>query len=255
MGDGINQVYNGNKDLASQLSDGAKKAEVNPTKLTYSQISKPTTTKHTERDDAPNNGTGMSPYMLSVSLFIGALAFNLMFDTYTPRKYPSSGVSWWASKASLNTAFVVGESVIVYFLMKVVDGLAPIHPGATFIMIFLTALMFMMIVSWLNLVLGKVGSFISLVLLVLQLGGSAGTYPIQLSDKFFNVINPWLPMSYTVSGLRNTLMTGNSALPQMIYATLVSLVFIVLCLLFFIRRRSRIKKMDFTKESSEQNLV
>lgn len=255
MGSGLDQLSDGTTDLTTQLANGAKKSNVDPSKLTYAQVAKPTTTKHTERDDDPNNGTGMAPYMISVSLFVGALAFNLMFDLYTPRKYPHSGIGWWASKASLKTGFAVAESVTVYILLRLIDGLAPIHPFATLCMIFLTGLTFMEIVSWLNLVAGKVGSFLSMILLVLQLGGSAGTYPIQLSDGFFNAINPWLPMSYSVGSLRNTLMTGNTAWPQMVILLAIGLVFMFLTMMFYIRRRSRIKEMDFDEESSKHSMV
>lgn len=255
MGTGLTQLNDGTTELTTQLANGAKKSKVDPTKLTYAQVANPTKTSHTERDHAPNNGTGMAPYMISVSLFVGALAFNLMFDLYTPRKYPHSGMAWWASKASLKTGFAALESITVYLLLRLIDGLDPIHPFATLLVIFLTGLTFMEIVSWLNLVFGKVGAFLSMILLVLQLGGSAGTYPIQLSDGFFNAINPWLPMSYSVSGLRDSLMTGNSAWPEMLILLAIMLVFMGLTMLFYIRRRSRIKKIDFTKEAEEHSLV
>ncbi|WP_125568743.1 YhgE/Pip domain-containing protein [Companilactobacillus insicii] len=255
LGTGISQVTSGDNALSNQLAIGAKKAKVNPSKLTYNQIAKPATTKHTEHDDAPNNGTGMAPYMLSVSLFVGALAFNMMFDTYSPRKYPRSGINWWFSKASVQLIFATCETIIVFGLLCIIDGLAPIHPFATFGMILCTALVFMSIVGWLNLVLGKVGAFLSMILLVLQLGGSAGTYPIQLSNGFFNTIHPWLPMSYSVSGLRETLMIGNSAIPEMIILLCITALFSGMSILFFIRRRSRIKKIDFTKEAAEKSLT
>ncbi|WP_125769871.1 YhgE/Pip domain-containing protein [Companilactobacillus furfuricola] len=255
MGDGLGQLSDGTTDLTTQLANGAKKSKVDPTKLTYAQVAKPTTTKHTERDDAPNNGTGMAPYMISVSLFVGALAFNLMFDLYTPRKYPHSSIGWWASKASLKTGFALLESITVFILLILIDGLAPIHPFATLCVIFLTGLTFMEIVSWLNLVAGKVGAFLSMILLVLQLGGSAGTYPIQLSDGFFNAINPFLPMTYSVQGLRDTLMTGNTAWPEMLILLAIGLVFMFLTMLFYMRRKSRIKEMDFSENSSEKSLV
>ncbi len=255
MGTGVNQITNGNQTLTKQLASGAKKSNIKATDLTYNQLAKPTTTKHTERDTAPNNGTGMAPYMLSVSLFVGALAFNLMFDIYTPRKFPRTGLAWWASKSTITGAFVLGESLAVYILLSLIDGLAPVQGFATFIMLLLTGLVFMSIVYWLNLVLGKVGSFLSMILLVFQLGGSGGTYPIQLSNGFFEAIHPWLPMTYSVDGLRQTLMIGDSAIPQMITLFTITVVFSLLSILFFIRRKSRIKEIDFTKEAAEHSLV
>lgn len=255
MGSGIIQITNGNQTIAKQLATGAKKSNLKATNLTYNQLAQPATTKHKERDKAPNNGTGMAPYMLSVSLFVGALAFNLMFDIYTPRKFPRTGVAWWASKSTVTGTFVAGESSAVFILLNLIDDLRPVQAGATFIVLLLTGLMFMSIVYWLNLVLGKVGSFLSMILLVFQLGGSAGTYPIQLSNKFFQTIHPYLPMSYSVDALRQTLMIGDSARPDMLVILTITVVFSLLSILFFIRRKSSVNEIDFTPEAAEHSLV
>lgn len=243
---GTAKVQTGNQKLATSLKKAGDRATVHPSQLTYRQFAKPTTTSHTERDDAPNNGTGMAPYMVSVSLFVGALAFNMMFDMYTPRKYPRSGVAWWTGKASIMGAFVLGEAILIISLLELIDGLAPVHAWATFVMILCTGAAFMAIVYWLNLVLGRPGAFFAMILMVLQLGGSAGTYPIQLSNGFFNAIHPWLPMTYSVNGLRETLMIGNTALPEMGILLGVTVAFSGLAVLFYARRHGRISAMDFT---------
>ncbi|CAJ1230202.1 membrane protein [Levilactobacillus zymae] len=240
------QVQAGNQQLATKLGSAAAKGQLNPSKLTYAQVAKPVTTTHTDKDDVPNNGTGMAPYMMCVSLFVGALALNMMFDLYTPHRFPKSGIQWWASKASIWGLFVLLETGIMFTLMMVIDGLRPIHPFATLIVLLLAAATFMTIVAWLNLVFGKAGSFFSMVLLVLQLGASAGTYPIQLSNHFFETIHPWLPMSYSVEGLRQTLMTGNTAWPEigMLFGFL--LFFTGCTWLFYLRRYARLKRIDFS---------
>ncbi|MBC6498064.1 hypothetical protein H7R52_00020 [Weissella confusa] len=51
----------------------------------------------------------------------------------------------------------------------------------------------------------KPGAFLAVVFLVLQLSGSAGTYPIQLTSGFFKWLHPYLPMTYTVDGFREWL--------------------------------------------------
>jgi len=255
MDSGIGQVTNGNQTIAKELATGAKESNLKPTNLTYNQLAQPATTKHKERDKAPNNGTGMAPYMLSVSLFVGALAFNLMFDIYTPRKFPRTGVAWWASKSTVTGTFVFGEAIAVFILLNLIDDLRPVQAGATLLVLLLTGLMFMSIICWLNLFLGKVGSFLSMILLVFQLGGSAGTYPIQLSNGFFQAIHPYLPMSYSVDALRQTLMIGDSARPDILVILTITIVFSLLSILFFIRRKSSINEIDFTPEAAEHSLV
>ena len=83
------------------------------------------------------------------------------------------------------------------------------HPLATFGMILLAAWTLMALVTALVGWDDRYGAFASMIMLLLQLGSSAGTYPIELSPKFFKVVQPFLPMSYSVSGLRQTIsMTG-----------------------------------------------
>jgi len=241
---GATKVQSGNANLATTLHQAGRRATVHPSQLTYKQFAQPTTTAHSDPDRAPDNGTGMAPYMMSVSLFVGALAFNLMFDMYTPRKYPRSGWGWWLGKSSIMSAFVLGEALFMTGLLAAIDGLTPIHPWATFMMLLITGGAFMSIVYWLNLVFGKPGAFFSMVLLVLQLGGSAGTYPLQLTNGFFRAIHPWLPMSYSVDGLRETLMIGNSAIPEMLVLCAIATAFSGMGILFYARRHGRINEMD-----------
>nr|WP_252903835.1 YhgE/Pip family protein [Secundilactobacillus oryzae] len=76
---------------------------------------------------------------------------------------------------------------------------------------------FLSLISLFAVALGKVGSFIMLVFMVLQLSGSAGTYPIQLSNGFFEAIHPWLPMTYSIDALRNTISIGGPILGDVIF--------------------------------------
>lgn len=241
----IDQVTEGNQTLAQQLGAAAKQAKVSPSKLTYEQVAKPVTTSHTELDRVPNNGTGMAPYMMCVSLFVGALALNMMFDMYTPRRFPDGPFGWWASKASIWVGFALVASLLMGGLVMLIDGLAPVRIFSTFGLLFLIGLTFMSIVVWLNLVLGKAGAFFSMVLLVLQLGSSAGTYPIQLSNGFFEALNPILPMSYGVHGLREALMIGGPVWPDIRVLLIYFTIFTFLSLLFFARRGARMKLIDF----------
>jgi putative membrane protein len=61
----------------------------------------------------------------------------------------------------------------------------------------------------LNVFLGNVGRFLSIGILMLQLASSAGTYPVELLPSFFRTIHDYLPMTYTVQGLRAILSSGN----------------------------------------------
>lgn len=234
---------------SNQLSNKLANATTSLPKLTFNSnqskdFASPVKVTHKEADTVPNNGTSMAPYMLGVSLYVGALALNLMFDAYTPRKRPNNGFTWWFSKAVIMDGFAILDATIVFAALTMFNGLSPVHSFQTWVMLELTSLAFVSLIMWLNLLLGKAGSFLAMVLLVIQLGGSAGTYPITLSNHFFELIHPYLPMSYVVSGLRQTIMIGNSADIDMFILFILIMIFSLLNIFHFIRLSKRMTQMD-----------
>jgi putative membrane protein len=85
--------------------------------------------------------------------------------------------------------------------------------------------------------LGKVGEFLMIIVLVLQLATSAGTYPLQLAPKIFQVISPWLPMTYGLKMLRETIGLNGAILPYALLFAVLILVFT--CMLSFFKKFSR----------------
>lgn len=246
LGTALSKVLAGNETLSTKLGTAGKKVnKINPTNLTYNQVAKPVTTKHVENDTVPNNGTGMAPYMFSVALFVGCLALNLMYDTYTPRKYPKTGFSWWAAKMSVVGVFAILQALAMDAFMTLFVNLSPVNPFLTIITLIISSFAFISLVTFLNLAFGKVGAFLTMIFLVLQLGGSAGTYPIQLSNSFFQAIHPFLPITYSVDALRETLMIGNSPWPDLFVLLGIAALFSILIILFFQAYHGRMKEIDF----------
>ncbi|PIO81469.1 hypothetical protein BSQ37_03210 [Pediococcus damnosus] len=246
LGTGINSVKNGNNKLTGSLQSASDKvSDIKPNQKTYNQFAKPVSAHHKDHDKVPNNGTGMAPYMMTVALFVGALTLNLMYDTYTPRRFPRSGTSWWASKMSVLGVASVLESTLMYVLLLVVDHMAPLQATKTYGVLLLIGLAFVALVTWANLFFGRIGAFFTLIFLILQLSGSAGTYPIQLSNGFFEAIHPYLPMTYAIHALRETLMIGGSVRNDVLVLLGIAIVFNILIIWFFSIRRGRLKTIDF----------
>ncbi|EJY96043.1 hypothetical protein [Staphylococcus arlettae] len=92
----------------------------------------------------------------------------------------------------------------------------------------------MFLVTTLTTLLGNVGKFLALMLLILQLGSSEGTFPIETSNGFFQFLNPILPMTYVIKGIRESIFGFTGAIPYhdaVIY--LIILIVISLIVLFF----------------------
>lgn len=66
------------------------------------------------------------------------------------------------------------------------------------------SIVFTMIVYTLVSVFGNVGKALTMIALVLQVSASGGTFPVELMSSFFRYINPLLPFTYAIGGMRET---------------------------------------------------
>lgn len=69
----------------------------------------------------------------------------------------------------------------------------------------LTSLVFMLIVYSLTISFGKVGEATAVVIMVLQVAGSGGTFPIELLPRFFQILQPYMPFYPAMNALRETI--------------------------------------------------
>ncbi|TGE66637.1 YhgE/Pip domain-containing protein [Weissella confusa] len=244
------KVQAGNQTLADKMGSAAK--QVNDTKATnktFKQIAVPATAKPTEKDHVANNGTGMVPYMFSVAMFVGMMALNLMLDMISPRTKISSLAAWMGSKMVMLFGIAVMAATVLYGLSISILGLDPIHPLQTYGFMILISLMDAALVTAIYMWFDKAGAFAAMVLLVFQLSGSAGTYPIQLSNAFFEWLHPYLPMTYTVDGLRETIMIGGSAMPQVEVLFSVFVVSVIAMVIYYVSHRRHYSMMQDIAEA------
>ena len=207
---GLEGLQIGVASLGQGLGNASDQLKLASTESKNAEIlSNPLNLSKTDNDQVPVNGIAMAPYMISVALFVAAISTNMIFAKLPSGRHPESRWAWLKSRAEINGIIAVLAGILVYGGVHLI-GLTANHEMRTFILIILTSLVFMSMVTALTTWNSRIGAFFSLILLLLQLASSAGTYPLALTNDFFRAINPWLPMSYSVSGLRQTIsMTGN----------------------------------------------
>lgn len=235
MGPALTEMNKGNTTLADQLGKAGKQADqLKGTKDTFKQMASPATVSHTEKDQVPNNGTGMVPYMFSVGMFVGMMALNLMLDMVSPRGKVSSLGAWFGSKMLILFGIATMAAVTLYALSDWILGMDPVNPGQTMLIMLLTSYVDAALVTAIYMWFGKAGAFVSMVLLVLQLSVAAGTYPIELSNKFYEWLHPLVPMTYSVNGLRETIMIGGSISTEVIVLVSVGIVSLLAMFIYFV---------------------
>lgn len=242
LGDGISQVKDGADTLASSLADGADEVtSIHADEETTDMFSSPVEDNGSKLTNVKNNGHGMAPYMMSVALWVAGIAFSIMYPLTKYHDQLKSGFSWWASKASVLVILSIADALLMIGCLHFFNGFAPKEMGKTMLVASFASLAFMSIMYFFNAALGKVGSFLMLIYMVVQLAGSAGTYPVELSGSFVPNIHSFLPFTYTVDAFRSTIAGGTSIMPCMIMLILITVVFSVLTVLLFESRAHKIK--------------
>ena len=230
---GLEGLQTGLASLGQGLSNASDQLKSASTESKNAEIlSNPLSLSKTDNDQVPVNGVAMAPYMISVALFVAAISTNMIFAKLPSGRHPESRWAWLKSRAEINGIIAILAGILVYGGVHLI-GLTANHEMRTFILIILTSLVFMSMVTALTTWNSRIGAFFSLILLLLQLASSAGTYPLALTNDFFRAINPWLPMSYSVLGLRQTIsMTGNIH-HQVIFLAVILVLFIGLGMLAY----------------------
>lgn len=243
LGKGLLEVQNGSETLKESLKDGAEKIQETPMdKKTEEMFAAPVETSETQITTVENNGHAMAPYMMSVALWVGCIAFSLMYPLTRYSGRLKSGFAWWGSKASVLYPVAILQAVVMIGLLHVCNGFTPAEMGKTIAFACLASVTFMSVMYFFTNTLGKAGSFLMLIFMVIQLAGSVGTYPLELSGSFVPYLHDWVPFTYTVEAFRSTISGGESIRHAVIFLAVIWILFTILTIVEFQIRASKIKK-------------
>lgn len=224
--DGMTKLQDGAKDLHDGIKDGADEVkEINTNDETYEMFAEPVEDQETKITKVENNGHAMAPYMMSVGLWVGCLAFCLIYPLMSFKGELKSGLAWWASKATILYPVAILQGAVLILALNKLAGFHPVEFGKTVAFACLTAVAFTSIMYFFNIWLGKVGSFLMLVFMVVQLAGSAGTYPVELSPSFVSKIHNLVPFTYTVNAFRSTICGGESIATSVKVLVILTIIF------------------------------
>lgn len=212
--DGANGLASGATGLATGLQTGADQipatdadAAASSAKIAADPVGLSVST------DNPVSKVGqvVATFFVPLGLWIGALAVFLVLRPVTRRALTSTArngrlVAAAIARASAVTAAqAVLLTALLHGALGVSWGLLPATLGFSL----LTALAFTAFHYLLTIGLGRAGLVVSLFLLAVQVTSTGGIYPIQLLSEPFQVVSPFLPLTYAVSGMQGILSGGD----------------------------------------------
>lgn len=216
LSSGLAKLQSGATTLAKKLGDAAKKVpspDAGERSRDADVLANPVTVESTNLHPAHVYGRGVAPFFLSIGLWVFGLVAFLLLRPIAGEALASRlrsvtvALGGWLPAAFIGTL----AATIMFGVLEVAIGLDADRPWLLLALLWLAAWAFVALLHLLRAALDAVGSVVILVLLVLQLGGSGGLYPLQVAPGFFDVLHPILPMTYTIDAFRYAISGGETS--------------------------------------------
>lgn len=223
LSDGANKLYEGVSQLNTSLKDGASKLSDNLAasgKDMGKFMSDPINLRDKPLYNVSTYGEGLEPYFVSLALWVGALLLFFVVNDKTNKgrifKIPNLVVGKYLVYCMVGIIQAVLISIAVLKL-----GLKPSNIHMYFGYNIFLSFVFIAIIECFVFLLEDAGRIGAIVLLLLQLTSCNGTFPTGLEPEFFDMLEPFLPFTYSISALREI----NSGIDKsvLIYDTVVLL--------------------------------
>ncbi|WP_347552311.1 YhgE/Pip domain-containing protein [Pseudalkalibacillus hwajinpoensis] len=251
---GAQKLTEGSEELREKLGEAAD--ETSKTKAddeTYNMFADPVNVDTEAISSVPNYGTGFAPYFLSLGLFVGALLMSIVFPLHDPAGDPRSAIGWFMSKYGILLSVgiiqaLISDAVLLYGLGIEVQSIS-----LFFLFSVVSSLVYMALIQFCVTTMGDPGRFVAIIILILQLTTSAGTFPLELIPEGLQIFNTWLPMTYTVSGLKAVISSGDiEFMWKNVYILLgFTAIFAIGTILFFFIEMKTRKKQEFEPALNE----
>lgn len=210
------QAHDGAFDVSRTVDDGLHKIpRTSPDQVAHAAevLGTPVHIDRGNLHPAGVYGRGLAPFFFGIALWVFGLFAYLLLRPLNARALAGRVGAFTTAVAGWLPAAVLGAvgALVLYGVVDLTLGLSPVHRFAMVALLVTAAAAFVAVDHCLRTVFGVPGDVLSLVLLILQLTASGGLYPLPTEPAFFQVLNPLLPMTYLVDGLRVTVSGGLTA--------------------------------------------
>lgn len=155
--------------------------------------------------EAVNYGTAVAPFYTTLALWVGGLLLTALIKTSPDdreelknatltQKYFGRYLIFWLMGQIQAVITVLGD----IYLLKIYC----VHPGIFMLTASIVSFAFTLLIYTLTLSFGDVGKALAVVLVVIQIAGSSGTYPIELLPSFFRNVYIYFPFPYAINAIR-----------------------------------------------------
>ncbi|MBT2502697.1 YhgE/Pip domain-containing protein [Curtobacterium sp. ISL-83] len=214
LASGLTKLQSGSSELATKLDQGRTKIPASTADTRSAQasvISDPVKVGTDDIAKASNYGAGLAPFFISLAAWIGMYALFLILKPISKRAITAVRKPLAVVFGGWLTPVLLGlvQMVALFFIVRFALDLDVVHAGGTIAVMVLASATFAAVIMALNVLLGSVGQFLGLVLMLVQLVTAGGTFPWQTLPGPLAALHFALPMTYSVDAIRQTMYGGN----------------------------------------------
>lgn len=246
LDDGAGQLKAGSAELATKLAEGARQVPnwtTQQKEAVADTIGGPVQLEASHENAAPNFGTGMAPFFLTLALFFGALVLWMVLRPLQYRAIAAEVIAIRVVLASYLPAAAIAlfQAVVLYCVVRFALGMHAVHPVAMLGFMVLISAAFVAATQAINALVGPaVGRVLIMALLMLQLVSAGGMYPVETTSRPFQVLHRFDPMTYGVNGLRQLILGGIDARLWQAIVVLATITAVALAISCLSARRDRL---------------
>ncbi|QPS34129.1 YhgE/Pip domain-containing protein [Brevibacterium casei] len=250
LDEGAGKLDEGSGELSDKLAEGVKQIptyDKDDREKRSDVVAVPVDAEKVKNNAVSTYGEGLAAFFISLALWIGGMITYMVLNAIPYRALASTAKSnriAWAGYVP-GLLFGIAQVAVLYgVLWFALDFSAGAWLG-TLVFSILVAACFHSVHQLCVAALGGVGRLIALVLLMIQIASAGGTYPVQTAPEIFQIISPFLPMTYAVTGLRTLIAGGDLFIA--VQAAGVLLLMTVICLLATVLVCSRKRMVTLTQ--------
>ena len=151
-----------------------------------------------------NYGSGVAPFYTVLAIWVGMTILVSLLKVHVDKKdFPKAKpYQYFFGRYLLFLLLSEIQAMIIVAGNLYIFGVQCKHPGAMFLTAAVTSFTFSILIYALTISFGDIGKALAVVIMVLQIAGSGGTYPIEALPRFFRSVYIFFPFPYAINGMR-----------------------------------------------------
>ena len=156
--------------------------------------------------EVKNYGSGVAPFYTNLALWVGGFVLVAIYKLESDEEGVGEFKAWQGFFGRWFLLHLIGQvQAIICCVGDILIGVQCLDPVAFVFAGMVESFVYVFFIYAFSIAFKHIGKALCVLLVVLQIPGASGTYPIEMQPDFFQALNPWLPFTYGINAMRETI--------------------------------------------------